>query len=58
LSTINADDGFVQEQYSRADERYVSGKATMRRMAQLGMPDKTMQSVSGHSKDVEVRSLT
>lgn len=29
-------------------------KATMRRMAELEMPSKTMKSVSGHKKDEEV----
>ncbi len=29
-------------------------KATMRRMAELEMPNKTMKSVSGHKKDEEV----
>lgn len=33
-------------------------KATMRRMADLEMPNKTMKSVSGHSKDDEVARYT
>lgn len=33
-------------------------KATMRRMAELEMPNKTMKSVSGHSKDDEVARYT
>lgn len=33
-------------------------KATMRRMADLQMPNKTMKSVSGHSKDDEVARYT
>lgn len=33
-------------------------KATMRRMAELEMPNKTMKSVSGHSKDEEVARYT
>lgn len=33
-------------------------KATMRRMAELEMPNKTMKSVSGHTKDEEVARYT
>jgi len=33
-------------------------KATMRRMAELEMPNKTMKSISGHSKDDEVARYT
>ncbi|MDM7956024.1 tyrosine-type recombinase/integrase [Blastomonas sp.] len=33
-------------------------KATMRRMAELEMPNKTMKSVSGHSKDDEIARYT
>lgn len=33
-------------------------KATMRRMAELQMPNKTMKSVSGHTKDEEVARYT
>jgi hypothetical protein len=33
-------------------------KATMRRMAELEMPNKSMKSVSGHSKDDEVARYT
>jgi integrase len=33
-------------------------KSTMRRMAELQMPNKTMKSVSGHSKDEEVSRYT
>lgn len=60
--TVKGFGGWFREQCDAAGLNHCTAhglrKATMRRMADLQMPNKTMKSVSGHSKDDEVARYT